>query len=257
MAPAGRVTCHTVAPLLARYNDPDLTENEQVQLSMHLLICERCRACIQEYRALDRQVRAMSSVTLSPRVRTAVFEQIAAVEASMGASVLAISWRQAWPGATIVLSLATFILAAGLTTALTAQRAGGPLVASATTSQPLARPLMTTFMNANPTSVAQSEVSGGGSPLALKRPVGKAQATRPAAVVATIRAINITESRIVVAIDGAARDERLVVMRDTAIMMADGRPCTLADLVVGAQVQLQREVTAAGGVVAREITLSR
>ena len=39
MASAMRVSCQIVAPLLARYNDPDLTEGERVTLSTHLLQC--------------------------------------------------------------------------------------------------------------------------------------------------------------------------------------------------------------------------
>lgn len=31
--------CRTVAPLIARYNDPDLNEVERVLLSTHLLQC--------------------------------------------------------------------------------------------------------------------------------------------------------------------------------------------------------------------------
>jgi hypothetical protein len=258
MGPVAHVACHTVAPLLARHNDPDLTEEERVQLSMHLLICTACRDRLQEYRALERRVRTLPSMTIAPRVRDAVLGHIAAAEASMGGSAMALTWRHAWPGATIALSLATFIFAAGLTTALAAQRTGGPFVASGSTSEALARPLMTNLLVANPTRIVSSGVTNNASDTqAFSRPVVKAQATRPAAVGATIRMINPSEGRIVVSIDGAARDERLVIMRDTAIMLADGRPGSLADLVVGAQVQLQREVNAVGGVVAREIVISR
>jgi hypothetical protein len=228
-----------------------------VRLSMHLLACPACYARLQEYRTIDRRVRTLPSVTLAPRVRAVMLEHFAAAEAGMGGSAMALTWRHAWPGATLALSLATFIFAAGLTTALAAQRTGGPFVASATTSEAIARPLMTNLLAANPTRVVGSGVvSNAGDTQAFSRPI-KAQATRPASVAATIRMINPTEGRIVVTIDGAARDERLVIMRDTAIMLADGRPGTLADLVVGAQVQLQREVNATGGVVAREIVVSR
>lgn len=258
MGPVAHVACHTVAPLLARHNDPDLTEEEQVQLSMHLLICPACYERLQEYRAIDQRVRAMPSVTLAPRVRAVMLEHFAAAEASMGGSAMALTWRHAWPGATLALSLATFIFAAGLATALAAQHTGGPFAASATTSEAIARPLMTNLLAANPTRVVSSGiVSNASDTQAFSRPIAKAQATRPASVGATIRMINPTEGRIVVTIDGAARDERLVIMRDTAIMLADGRPGTLADLIIGAQVQLQREVNATGGVVAREIVLSR
>jgi hypothetical protein len=257
MGPVEHVTCQTIAPLLARHNDPDLHEAEQVQLSLHLYRCPACRARLQEYRALDRQVRTLPSVTLAPRVRAAVLDHIAASGAGMGGHTVAITWRQAWPGATLAFSLATFVLAAGLTTALAAQRPDVRFASSAPTSGAMARPLMTSLLNANPTVAASGSNVRANDTLAISRPLVKAQATRPAAVAATIRSINPTEGRIVVAVDGAIRDERLVILRDTAIMLSDGRPGTLADLVVGAQVQLQRETMPTGGTVAREIVVSR
>jgi hypothetical protein len=257
MGPVVHVTCQTIEPLLARHNDPDLNEVEQVQLSLHLYRCPACRARLQEYRAIDRQVRTLPAVTLAPRVRAAVLDHIVASGAGLGGPTVALTWRHAWPGATLALSLATFVLAAGLTTALAAQHSDVRFAASAPTSGAMARPLMTSLLNANPTVVTGEANASAKDTLAIKRPLVKAQATRPAAVSATIRAINPTEGRIVVAVDGAIREERLVILRDTAIMLPDGRPGNLSDLVVGAQVQLQRETMPTGGTVAREIVVAR
>lgn len=252
MGPGTRVSCRTIAPLLARYNDPDLSEAEQVQLSMHLLGCPACLARLQEYRALDRRMRVMPSVTIAPHVRSAVLDHVASAGGSgFGGFAATLAWRHAWSGMSAALSLATFVLAVGLATAFAARPETN--FAATATGQAFGRPLATTFLVANPTRV----VSQLNDTLSVKAPVMKAQPTRPAAVAATIRAINWDEGRIVVTLAGARGDERLAVMRDTAIVLADGRPGTLADLAVGVQVQLQREVSITGSLIAREIVVPR
>jgi len=75
MAWVARGNCRTVAPLIARYNDPDLNEVERVSLSTHLLQCPCCLTRLQEYRALDQQVRRVPKITLAPQAREAVLER--------------------------------------------------------------------------------------------------------------------------------------------------------------------------------------
>ena len=254
MASAMRVSCQVVAPFVARYNDPDLTEAERVTLSTHLLQCPSCLAQLQGYRALDGQVRAMQSMVIASRVRDAVLESVGA-NMHVGGAAVAVQWRHAWSGMALVASLATFLLAAGLTTALAAQHPDPRFGIRTITNGVVAHPVTTTLTAATPTP----GIEASGQLFALKRPIMQAQvqaqATRPAAVVATIRSVDFTSGRIVVSIGGARSDERLAILRDTAIVRADGHPGTIADLVAGIQVQLQHEPYLNGGLVAREIVL--
>lgn len=257
MASVAQRSCRQVAPLLARYNDPDLDEVERVALSTHILGCQACLAQLQHYRALDSQLRGMRPIVLEPRVRAAVLDRVAASSAGFGVATAALPWRHAWSGAAAIVSLTTILLAAGLTTALAARHPDARFMTRTTTNGALVRPVTTTLLNANPTRPAENT----GEILAFKRPIGQmqvqAQATRPAAVSATIRSVDETAGRIVVSVGGARGDERLLVLRDTAIVRANGHPGTIADLVAGLQVQLQRETSATGGLIAREIMIGR
>lgn len=257
MASVAHGSCRVVAPLLARYNDPDLTEADRVALSTHLLQCPRCLAQVNSYRALDGRVRSMQSMVIASRVREAVLETVAASSVGVGSTASAIPWRHAWSGMAVMFSLTAIFLAVGLTTALAAQHSNVHFGARTMTNGVMVRPVTTTLLNVsvNPTATAQP----GGQMVALKRPIVQApvqaQATRPAAVAATIRSVDFATGRIVVSVGGARGDERLVIKRDTAIVHPDGRPGTIVDLVAGLQVQLQREADATGGLVAREIML--
>lgn len=255
MTPVSRVSCRMVAPLLARYNDPDLTETERVTLSTHLLQCQPCLAQLQQYRALDGRVRAMPSMVVAARVREAVLERVAASGIGAGGAAIALPWRHAWSGMAVFFSLTTMLFAAGLTTSLAAQHADPRFEARTMANGVVAHPVTTTLLVANPTPTAEPS----GRLLTFSRPIMQAQvqaqATRPAAVAATIRSVDLVSGKIVVSVGGAREDERLTIMRDTAIVRADGYPGTIADLVAGLQVQLQHESGANGGLVAREIFL--
>jgi anti-sigma factor RsiW len=246
-----------VAPLLARYNDPDLTEAEQVALSTHLLQCPACLAQVHSYRTLDDRVRSMHSMVIASRVRDAVLETVAASNVGMGGTAIAIPWRHAWSGMAVMFSLTAILLAVGLTTALAAQHSDVHFGARTMSNGVLVRPVTTTLLNvnANPTQTARAS----GQVVAFKRPIMQAhvqaQATRPAAVAATIRSVDFMTGRIVVSVGGARGDERLVIKHDTAIVHPDGRPGRITDLAAGLQVQLQREADTTGGLVAREIML--
>jgi len=252
MASATRLSCHKVTPLLARWNDPDLTEAERVLLSTHLLACPDCLARVQEYRTIDGHIRSMASTTLSPRVRDVVFQQLALTGVTQGGHALAQPWRHTWSGLAIVFTLTTLLCAAGVALTFT-QRAENQFTANVTMGNSAARPMTMTLLNAVPTS----GTLGADQNTAFRRSVAQVQPTRPAAVAATIRLVNLSAGQIVVSVTGARSDERIVIMRDTAIVLPDGRPGVLSDLTVGTQVQLQRESTATGGVIAREIVVAR
>jgi len=255
MASVAQVACRKVAPLLARYNDPDLSDTERVALSTHLLQCPDCLAQMQQYRVLDRRLRGMRGIIIEPCVRNAILDRVVASGGEFGASVAALPWRYSWSSAAVMFSLTTFLLAAGLVTALTSQHPDARFAKSAMTNGALVRPATMGLLNANPTRVA----STSGELMAFKRPIvqAQAQATRPAAVAATIRAIDQSSGRIVVTIGGARADERLLIMYDTAIVRANGYPGTINDLAVGLKVQLQRELNPTGSLIAREIMIGR
>jgi hypothetical protein len=253
MASVTRIPCHTITPLLARWNDPDLTEDERVLLSTHLLTCPTCLTRVQEYRMIDSRIRSMASTTLSPRVRDAVFGQLALTGVTQGGHALVQPWRHTWSGLAIVFTLTTLLCAAGMALTFT-QRAESQFATSVVTlGNDAARPVTMTLLDVAPTRGAL----GSDQNIAFRRTVAQVQSTRPAAVGATIRLVNLSAGQIVVSVAGARTDERIAILRDTAIVLPDGRPGMLADLAVGTQVQLQRELTATGGVIAREIVVTR
>ena len=257
MAPVAHVACRKVAPILARYNDPDLSDAERVSLGTHLLQCPNCLAQVQQYRQLDKQLRGMRAIIIEPSVRSAILERVVASGGELGVSVAALPWRHSWSSAAVMFSLTTFLLAAGLVASLASQHPDARSAASAMTNGSLVRPATMGLLNANPTRVANNSSNNSSELMAFKRPVVQAQATRPAAVAATIRAIDQSSGRIVVTVGGARADERLLIMYDTAIVRANGYPGTINDLVVGLQVQLQREPNPTGSLIAREIMIGR
>src|SRR5690349_803043 len=145
-------TCQSVAPLLARCNDPALSEQEWVRLSTHLLGCPACRQRIEQYRQLDRRLRTLPRIELAPRVRAAVFEQIAmAAPLGFGAQAVAAP-RPVWPGVAIVTVVAALMLVGGLTVSYAPSRAGTATAASMTTSDVFGgHPLANTLLMVNPT----------------------------------------------------------------------------------------------------------
>lgn len=239
--------------MLARWNDPDLNEAEQVLLSTHLLSCAACRERVQEYRQIDGRIRGMASTTIAPRVRGVILQQLALSGVPQAAHTLAQPWRHTWSGLAIVFTLTTFLCAAGVALTFT-ERAEGQFAANAMLGNGVARPMTMTLLNVAPTSAA---LDSADQSIAFRRPVAPVQPTRPAAVGATVRLVNLSAGQIVVSVVGAHSDERIVILRDTAIMLPDGKPGALADLSIGTQVQLQRESTATGSVIAREIVVTR
>jgi len=202
---------------------------------------------------LDRHLRGMRSIIIEPAVRSAILDRVVASSGELGVSVAALPWRYSWSSAAVMFSLTTFLMAAGLVTALASQHPDARFATSAMTNGALVRPATMGLLSASPTRVATTS----GELMAFKRPIVQAQATRPAAVAATIRAVDQSSGRIVVTVSGARADERLSIMYDTAIVRANGYPGTINDLAVGSQVQLQRDVNATGSLIAREIMIGR
>ena len=253
MAPVACGNCRAVAPLIARYNDPDLSEAERVLLSTHLLRCGRCLTRLQEYRALDQRVRRMSGMALSPRAREVVLDRVAAPASGLALPGAGSAGRQAWIGAATAISLVAVIFAFGLASYGAAQQSSiaspGPSVANDAFTSPLA----TSILGANPTQVVQSvSESLGGTKVVHTLRTGDTSTVR-----ATVREIHAPEGRIVVMFEGAQREERLVITGDTIVLWSDGRQGSLADVAAGVTIQVQRSQGTTGGLVVRQIILSR
>jgi hypothetical protein len=250
---ASVVTCRAVAPLIARYNDPDLSEAERVLLSTHLLQCGQCLALLQEYRALDQQVRRMSGVTLSPQVREAVLDRVAASGPGFGMPNAGLAWRQAWVGTATAISLTAIIFAFGLASFGAAQQNAATSPGPSAASEALARPLTTTILGANPTQVANVvSHSFSGTMVSYNLRAEPAITVR-----ATVREVNARAGRLVVLVEGARSEEGLAITGDTRVICADGSRCSLSDIVAGVTIRVERDQYAAGGPVARQIILSR
>lgn len=259
MFPVACGNCRSVAPLIARYNDPDLSEAERVLLSTHLFRCPHCLGQLQEYRALDHQVRRMPGITLAPQVREVLFDHLAAPMPGFGIPGFAVFGRQAWIGAATAFSLTALVIVFSIGTFRATQQADGALTGSEATGHTLVRPLTTTILGANPTQVASTvgESLSGTMVIGGLRSGATLSAVTPLLLRATVREVNARDGRLVVLIDGSRVAESLIIDRATTVVWADGRPASLADIAAGATIQVQREQPTAGGAVARQIILTR
>jgi hypothetical protein len=246
--PCGK--CRTVAPLIARYNDPDLGEAERVLLSTHLLQCGQCLARLREYRALDQQLRRMSGVTLAPQVREAVLERVAASGPGFGLPAVALVWKQAWVGAAAAISLTALVFAFGLASFGAAQQTAGTAPGPSAAGDIFARSLPTTILISSNSTQVVSAVgeSFSGTVGAYNLRVGNVGTVR-----ATVREVHAREGRLVVMFEGARNEEGLYVNDDTRVVWSDGRQGSLSDIATGTSVQVERDQNTA---VARKITLT-
>ena len=259
MIPVAGGSCRTVAPLIARYSDPDLGETERVLLSTHLLQCPCCLAQLQEYRALDQRLRHMSGITLSPQVRESVLERVAAPSPNFATLSFPSFGRQAWISAATAFSLTAFVIVFSLSTFRASHGGDGALPPSQATNDTVARPLTTTILAANPTQVANS-VGGsisGTMVISGLRTGASFSVIGPVPLLATVREVNARDGGIVVLFDDGRQEEQLVVTRDTVILWSDGQRGSFADIAAGAIIQVQRDQPATGGAVAQQIILSR
>lgn len=232
-------TCRAVAPLLARYDDRDLTEDERVLLSTHLLQCPACRVRLDTYRRHDRQLRALASIALAPQVREAVYARLATPLPAARYGTLS--------------GLAVAALAVMLTTSLLAFHLPGaestarvtPWAPSGATANAFAQPLGATLLAVNPTRVL---LAASATVAAVAPGVPRAdQAVRSATpLVGTVRVVYLAEGRVVLTERDTGREESLTLTSDTVIRLADGRPGSLGDLTVGALVHALCGPVAAG-----------
>jgi hypothetical protein len=253
MAPVACGNCRAVAPLIARYNDPNLGEAERVLLSTHLLQCGSCLARLQEYRALDQQVRRMSGVTLSPQVREAVLDRVAAPASGIALLGVGLAWRQAWIGAATAISLAAVIFAFGLASYGAAQQSASASPGPSVANEGFTSPLTTSILGSNPTQV----VSSVSETLSGTKVVHAMRTGDLSTVRATVREVRAREGRLVVMVEGAQSEEHLVVTGDTLVLWSDGSQGSLADVAAGVTIQVQRSQPTADGMVARQIILTR
>lgn len=248
-------SCQAVAPLLTRYDDPTLDEAEQVLLSTHLLRCPDCLAHLQQYRGYERQLRQLPPIVLSTRVRTTIYDHLGAISGHGGNTRTLFPARPLWPGAAFLGMITAVVLLSALAAAQLAADYEGLPGTRSTTNAVLSRQFAGALLVANPTRV----ISGVGDTVNMNtlavavRPT----ATQPAALAATVRAIYPSDSRIVVALDGGTRNQRLVVTRDTRILHYDGHAIALANLPVGAAINVRYEQDANGSIIAQEIILQR
>lgn len=247
-------TCRAVAPLIARYNDPDLGEAERVLLSTHLLQCATCLARLQEYRALDQQMRRMSGMTLAPHVREAILERVAAP--GYGQPGIALVWKQAWVGTTAAITLTAVIFAFGLATFGAAHQSTGSSPHPSSANEMFARPMTTTILGANPTQVTQvAQVANTFSESVSGTVISyNLRASNVTTVRATVREVNAREGRLIVQVEGTKGAEELAITGTSLILWSDGSRGSLSDLVAGAAIQIERDQNTT---VARKITLTR
>lgn len=264
MAPLPGSPCRVVAPLLARADDPDLTEAERVLLSTHLVRCPTCLARLQEYRAQDRALRRWPALTPAPELRHAVFSRLAAPRATHPHSV------GPMPAVAAVAMLACVTVALGLGGLLGSSPPGTPTVAATRLSsvvavasvasapalavgEGLSAPFAVSLLAVGPTPpaiVARREAAN----VAARAPV-IAAIPQSTIVNGIVRSVAPAEGLIVVILPSGS-DAYLTLARDAMILLPDGRPGTLANLGVGATIRARCD-QAPGGTLAREITVLR
>ncbi len=280
--PAGG-SCRSVAPLLARYNDPDLTEAESVRLSTHLLGCPACRARLAAYRAGDRALRQLPAITLSNEARGAILCQLPALAAAAPRDRRRAAVRRQG-----VTSVAVATLAIMLVGGFGALGAVAPGVETPEPSRKsddaFSRSLAATLLIAPPTQAAIAGMgdSARGTPTTTSlhrqaqptlQPIAFAQAgsaavgapptatgtprqrAAPVVISGAVRAVWASEGRLQVRLDATGQSETYAVAGDARVVLPDGRHGSLADLRQGMAVRLQLDRTSGGATVVEEIAV--
>lgn len=272
-------SCRAVAPLLARYSDPDLTEAEYVALSTHLLRCPGCRERLDAYRACDQRLRALPGVTMDRRARQAVLEQVAPL-----ADEAARAHRRAiprWPALASVTGVLAVLLLGGVgLLQLAAPRAGAPDNSPALggADAQLGQSLTAALLVAPPTQVVIETIgeaaratpvaaggpghsSGAGAATLFQENTDQSDAkevavspqgspaARPANATGRVRTIAAAERRLQVRLEDG-RTLAIVVADDAPIVLPDGGSGAWRDLRVGAAIGLRLERAADGGTIA-------
>lgn len=237
-------SCRIVAPLLALYDDPNLTEAERVLLSTHLLRCPRCLARVQHYRDQDRQLRTLPGISASPQLHCALRDALAGGPRA-GSRV--------WPPVAAGIATATCaVLLLGSVVAFNLSPAGErpqATVAGIGANDAFSRPLTASLLTANPTRA----LTRASDPAIAQMTFG----SHPIALTGTVQAIYPGENQIVVRLQGTSQEEALALARDLAIVLPNGRRGNLADLSIGAPLRLHGERATSGAAIAHEIFMLR
>ena len=263
-----RGECRAVAPLLARYTDPDLDEAERILLSTHLPRCPKCWARLQSDRWQDWQLRRLPGVILDPHDRCARCEQLAAAP---GHPLRAGALRHGLSSLAVAAVAVLFFTSAMLARTPVADRAatvtGGPTGAAQSigaATERLAQPLTANLLVTNPTrtiaavgeSAGLAGQAGQGAAANLSYPVAARNSapafTRP--VTGYVRTLYAADGRwqLTLAREGG-REETLSIANNTAIRLTDCRRGILSDLTVGTPIR----VTFATDGAVQEIVVTR
>lgn len=281
MAHRSSGSCRTVAPLVARYSDPDLTEAEYVLLSTHLLCCRACQERLNAYRAADQRLRQLPSITIAPEARTAVLREVTTAATSAKAyrrpHYLA-PWISVASGAVVAIAL---MLVTGFRTLdSVAPPADGPDTFSKAESA-FNRSLTAALMIAPPTQAAIVTMSDPARATATiatfqrqslprvsveqeDRAItdGGAAATRTAVRQVTapettgkVYAVSLADRHLQVWNSGTGQLETYVMSTEVIVTMANGRSGTLAEIRPDMVVRLRLDHTRTGMITVREITI--
>lgn len=237
-------TCREVAPLIARFSDPELSESEQVLLSTHLMRCASCRELLDHYRRHDRALRSFAPIPVAPRVRSAIYAELAAQAPPYRLSLLT--------------TIAATALAVMFVTSLIAARSRGAdgflgrgqeLPADALTQSITSTRLVSNAMSTNtPRASAVSLLATFSTAAPSSQPVPP--------LTGTVAALSLVERRLVLRLSDSETDESLAITTATAIRFLDGRVADLADLAVGTPVHVLCDRDA-GGLIATVIVVLR
>lgn len=285
MPPPHGDSCRTIAPLLARHSDPDLSEVERVRLSTHLLRCPRCLARLRFYRTQDQRLRALPTVAASPELRRAVLAAIAEAPAGEGGRGGGVTWLQGLTSVTVaafaLLLFASLVAVPGL---LDGERgavggeggeAGELLTGSLTASLLTADPTRVIARATAPAGNARPAPAGAAGPRPAPVIVGASygvQAYAPASptvgaeiayeaqpvtltgmVVAVYPALN----QVVIRLQSTGREETLILADEPTIFLPSGGRGTLADLDAGSLIRAGGDRAATGAVTVDLIVASR
>lgn len=224
---ADAATCREMAPLVARFNDPELSEAEQVRLSTHLTRCAPCRKLLDHYRQHDCALRSFSPIALAPRVRSAIYAELAAQAPPYRLGVLT--------------TVATTALAVMFVTSVVAFRTLGTdaplwgrqdLQSDALTQSVASTRFVTRAMTtvAPQASVSATLLGAGGA--------STAQVPPTTLMSGTVAVLSPAERRLVLHVAGSENEESLWIVPSTVIHFIDGRVAELADLVAGTPVRV-------------------
>lgn len=238
------VTCREVAPLIARFNDPDRTEAEEVRLSTHLVRCGPCRELLDHYRRHDRALRAFAPIPVAPRVRTAIYSELENQTPPYRLGILTTVAATA-----LIVMFATSLLAyqsMGGTPALWGgqEEATGTLTQSIGGARRTADALTAVAARASasvPLLVADTGGVHGGTPFTL--------------MAGSVALLSISDRRLVLHRADGVDDEAIQLTPSTAIQFVDGTIADLADLAVGTPVRVVCDRDAGGWTAAAIVVL--